>query len=112
MRNGDVTQSHWCPTRENRCRFNPSRGYYDYCLAPPPPPLAPPPHPPSEATQWLLMVYAALDNDLECVALRAVAEQLSGLTDQCYVAPGPVPLFDPPACDNTTCMDTERAGDE
>lgn len=57
------------------------------------------------------MVYAALDNNLECVALRAVAEQLSGLTDQCYVEPT-VPFFDTPACDTTTCRATERAGDE
>jgi hypothetical protein len=73
--------------------------------------LAPPPLPPAEAAQWLLMVYAALDNNLECVALRAVAEQLSGLTDQCYVMPT-VASFDSAACANTTCVDTERAGDE
>jgi hypothetical protein len=56
------------------------------------------------------MVYAALDNNLECVALRALAEQLSGLTDQCYV----VAAFEKPfeTCDNHTCVDTERAGDE
>eukprot|EP00976_Prorocentrum_cordatum_P094291 1189732-Prorocentrum_minimum.AAC.2 len=79
----DGTGDAWCLTNEDNCRYSKSRGNWDYCERPPPPlppvpqsppPLPPPTPPPSESEQWNLLIFSATDNNLECIAARALAE--------------------------------------